>query len=489
MYLGIDLGTSSVKVILVDGDQRLVAQASAPLAVQRPHPTWSEQNPEDWWGATLAALGNLRRGHAKQLREVRGIGLSGQMHGATLLDSAGAVLRPAILWNDGRSVAECRALERAEPALHSITANAAMPGFTAPKLAWVARNEPETFRRIAKVLLPKDYVRYRLTGDFATDLADASGTLWVNVARRCWSKEMLAATGLGQHHMPTLHEGCAPTGSVRAELAPELGLSAGVTVYAGAGDNAAGAVGAGVVMAGQGLLSLGTSGVFFVTTDGARGNPERGLHTFCHALPAVWHNMSVTLSAASCLTWLARVTGARNELELLDELASSPSRGSTVLFLPYLSGERTPHDDPHARGVFFNLSHDTSRADLTLAVLEGVAFAFADGQEVLMEAGTRIEEVSVVGGGSRSLTWGKILASALERPLVYRLDSDVGPALGAARLACLGQTGGRVEEVCKAPPVQTVVEPDPRLSAEYRERLQSFRKLYRLLKSQFAHGS
>ncbi len=480
MYLGIDIGTSSVKAALLDEAGGLVAERAAPLEVDRPRALWSEQAPDDWWSATRRAVGALAEGLEGGLAGLRGIGLSGQMHGATLLDDSDRPLRPAILWNDGRSVAECSELEASEPEARAITGNLAMPGFTAPKLLWVRRHEPEVFERTRRVLLPKDYVRLCMTGDHATDLSDAAGTLWVDVGARAWSEPMLAATGLTIEAMPKLHEGPEITGALRADVAREWGCER-VPVVAGGGDNAAGAVGIGVVEPGQAFLSLGTSGVYFVVGDAFRPNPEHAVHAFCHALPDRWHQMSVLLSAASCLAWITQATGAASEAALLAEIEAGDTPSERLLFLPYLSGERTPHNDPHAAGAFVGLDHDVGRAALGRAVLEGVALAFADAEAVLRAAGSHIDTVAVIGGGARSRLWGRILASTLGRPLEYPEGGEVGPALGAARLARLGVEGGAVDGVCPRPPIAHHVEPEPALADRAAAALPRFRDLYRAL--------
>jgi xylulokinase len=487
VWLGIDLGTSGVKAVLLDAGDDLVAQASAPLSVSRPRPQWSEQSPADWWAAAEAAVAGVRAQAGAAWQAVAGVGLSGQMHGATLLDAGDAVLRPAILWNDGRSAAQCAALEAAEPCSREITGNLAMPGFTAPKLLWVREHEPEIFARVRRVLLPKDWLRLRMTGEAASDVSDASGTLWLDVARRAWSPAMLAATGLDERAMPSLHEGPEETGRLRADVAAAWGL-ARVPVAAGGGDNAAGAVGAGVVRPGEAFLSLGTSGVLFAADDRFRPNPKRAVHAFCHALPGAWHQMAVLLSAASCLTWAARVTGAPDEAALLAEIEAAPAVPGAVLFLPYLSGERTPHNDPGARGAFFGVDHETTRASLGRAALEGVAFAFADAQEVLLEAGAALREVTLIGGGARSRLWAGILAAALGRPLVLRAGGEVGPALGAARLARICTTGADPATACPPPPVDAVVEPDSSLAARYAEVLPRWRALYTRTRDLVAAG-
>lgn len=484
MYLGIDVGTSAVKALLLDERDRIAAEATAPLRVRRPRPLWSEQDPDDWWRAVNEAVAGLRARAPAAMAAVRAAGLSGQMHGATLLGGDDRPLRPAILWNDGRSARECAALERAVPEARRITGNLAMPGFTAPKLLWVREHEPEVFAATRRVLLPKDYVRLCMTGEHASDVSDASGTSWLDVGRRRWSPEMLAACGLGPEAMPTLHEGPEITGRLRMEVARAWGCGR-VAVVAGGGDNAAGAVGVGVVEPGRAFLSLGTSGVYFVAGDAFLPNPERAVHAFCHALPGQWHQMSVLLSAASCLSWVAALTHAPDEAALLAEIEAAGESDDRLLFLPYLSGERTPHNDPHATGVFVGLDHSTDRARLGRAVLEGVAFAFADAERVLLESGSCIDDVTVIGGGARSRLWGRILASALGRPLVYRRGGEVGPARGAARLARLGDGGGSLAEVCAQDPVDFVAEPDPALVARSASRLPRFRQLYRALRETF----
>ncbi len=486
MYLGIDIGTSSVKAVLVDDNGAIAAQASDALVVSRPQPGFSEQDAESWWRATVNAVTGLPR----DLRAaVRAVGLSGQMHGATLLDDQDRPLRPAILWNDGRSASECVELERREPNSRAITGNIMMPGFTAPKLLWVAKHEPQIFQRTAHVLLPKDYVRLKLTGERVSDLSDASGTQWLDVGRRDWSDALLAATGLTRSHMPRLVEGSEPAGTIKPAVADELHLPR-VVVAGGGGDNAASAVGLGVVAPGQAFLSLGTSGVLFVVTDRFRPNPDRAVHAFCHCLPNRWHQMSVMLSAASCLDWAAQLTGQHDLARLVESAQARGVNRQSPFFLPYLTGERTPYNDPHARGVFFGIRSDTDAVDLAVAVLEGVALAFADGLDVLLEKGGSIDEISVTGGGARLPYWGQLLAAALNRPLTYRVGGEVGAALGAARLARLALGGGQPsEEVCVAPPVDRVVQPDGALSSLLSTRRRTFVRLYQDLKNTFVEYS
>jgi xylulokinase len=485
VYLGIDIGTSSVKAVLLDQDGSIVTQASDPLTVSRPAPGFSEQDPQAWWRATVAAVRNLPAAHRAR---VRALGLSGQMHGATLLDDKDRPLRPAILWNDGRSARECVDLEYREPNARAITGNIMMPGFTAPKLWWVSRHEPEIFARTATVLLPKDFVRLKLIGEKVTDMSDASGTAWLDVGQRDWSDALLAATGLTRAHMPRLVEGTSAAGTVTAEAAEELGLPR-VVVAGGGGDNAASAVGLGVVLPGQAFLSLGTSGVLFVVTDRFRPNPDRAAHAFCHCLPNRWHQMSVMLTAASVIDWVAQLTGETDLPKLVEAARARGLSRQSPFFLPYLSGERTPHNDPNARGVFFGIRADTTPADLTGAALEGVALAFADGLDVLVEKGGTVGEISVTGGGARLPYWGQLLAAALNRPLTYRQGSEVGAALGAARLARLALSGERAEDVCVAPPVDRVVQPDTALASLLAIRRRTFVRLYQDLKSTFVEYS
>jgi xylulokinase len=485
VYLGIDIGTSSVKAVLVDEQHAIVAQASDSLVVSRPQPGFSEQDPDSWWRATVNAVRALP---AAARAEVRSVGLSGQMHGATLLDERDRPLRPAILWNDGRSGQECAELERREPNTRSITGNIMMPGFTAPKLLWVARHEPEIFKRVATVLLPKDFVRLKMTGGKFSDMSDASGTAWLDVGKRDWSDALLSAAGLSRAHMPGLIEGTSVSGTITGAAATELQIPR-VVVAGGGGDNAASAVGLGVVSPGETFLSLGTSGVLFVVTDRFRPNPDRAAHAFCHCLPNRWHQMAVMLSAASVLDWVAQLTGQTDLPRLVESAQARGVEHQSPLFLPYLSGERTPHNDPHARGVFFGIRPDTTAADLAGAVLEGVALAFADGLDVLIEKGGTVDDITVTGGGARLPYWGELLAAALNRPMTYRLGGEVGAALGAARLGRLALGKERAEEVCLAPPIERVVQPDARLAALLSRRRRTFVRLYQDLKNTFVEYS
>ncbi len=455
-YLGLDLGTSELKALLLRDDHHVVATLGAPLTVHRPQPLWSEQHPADWWGACESVMQRLAREHADAMADVAAIGLSGQMHGAVLLDDQGEVLRPAILWNDGRSAAQCERLNQRVLTLPLVTGNLAMPGFTAPKLVWVQEHEPDVFARTARVLLPKDWLRYELTGEAVSDMSDAAGTLWLDVARRKWSKTMLEATGLTEAHMPALVEGSAVAGRLKGDLAKRWGLREGLPIAGGGGDNAASAIGMGCVAAGQGFVSLGTSGVIFVADDRYTPNPRSvssALHTFCHALPGRWHRMSVMLSAASALTWAVRALGFTDEVQLLRAAAnvSDQEREAAPFFRPYLGGERTPHNNPALTAAWHGVTHAHDRDALAYAVVEGVSFGLKDGWLAFGDA-PPAQALSAVGGGARSDVWLQLLADVIGVPIRRHEGAATGGALGAARLAWLCAGGGEAQ-VCTQPPV------------------------------------
>ena len=477
-YLGIDIGTSGVKAILIDRAGKALGDASA-KAVEpvRPHPGWSEQNPADWWDAVLAACDGLSKAHPAEMAAVRGIGLSGHMHGATLLGKNDEVLRPCILWNDGRSAAECAEMEAALPSLRQIADNIAMPGFTAPKIAWVRKHEPEIYANIAKVLLPKAYVRLLLTGEHVEEMSDASGTLWLDVGKRDWSDELLAVTGLNRSHMPRLVEGSAASGNLKPEFASRWGMTGTVVVAGGAGDNAAAACGIGAIQPGEGFVSLGTSGVLFVSNDRFRPNTEGAVHAFCHAVPNTWHQMGVILSATDSLNWLSGVTGLK-QAELSGKAESSFKGPGEEIFLPYLSGERTPHNNAAARGSFVGLSHLSDPARLAQAVMEGVAFAFRDCQRVLKDAGTEMGRLLAVGGGSKSSLWLKLLATNLDTEIAVPEDGDFGGALGAARLGLCAAEGADPAAVMTMPGIKAIIKPDASLRAAYTTQYARYRALY-----------
>ena len=477
-YLGIDIGTSGVKALLIDAAGRALGEATA-AAVEpvRPHPGWSEQNPADWWTATLAAVDKLKASHPSELAAVRGIGLSGHMHGATLLDKDDQVLRPCILWNDGRSAEQCKQMEAALPTLRALSGNIAMPGFTAPKIAWVRQHEPDIFARIAKVLLPKAYIRLLLTGEHVEDMSDAAGTLWLDVGKRDWSDDLLAVTGLDRSHMPRLVEGSDPSAALKREFAQRWGMDADVIVAGGAGDNAAAACGIGAIRPGEGFVSLGTSGVLFVSNDRFRPNTEGAVHAFCHAVPDTWHQMGVILSATDSLNWLSKITGQQQAALSAAAEAQFTGPGEEI-FLPYLSGERTPHNNAAARGSFAGLSHLSDPARLAQAVMEGVTFAFRDSQRVLADAGTRIDRLLAVGGGSKSPLWLKLIATNLDMEIALPEDGDFGGALGAARLGLCAAEGADPASVMTMPAIKTVISPDKNLSAACADQYARYRALY-----------
>lgn len=473
MYLGLDLGTSSVKVIVIDDDGLTVAQSSCSLSISHPHPLWSEQNPDDWLKAAEESI----LGIPKQIREnIQGIGLSGQMHGAVLIDKKNRPLRPAILWNDGRSFKECREIEKNNPQLRSITGNQVMPGFTAPKIAWLEKHEPQIFSTIHKVLLPKDYLRLIWSGEYATDLSDASGTLWLDVKNRIWSKAAINVSKLSIEQLPEVFEGHEITGLISQATAQKLGIPQ-VPIVAGAGDQAAGAIGASVIKPSDASLVLGTSGVLFIVTEGFLPNTKEGIHAFCHALPNKWHQMAVILSAASAIDWIANLTGFSSPEEAY-RAAEKKGTSDDVMFLPYLNGERTPHNDPHAKATLYGLQATTDKSAIVHAALEGVAFALTDGYMALKKAGGLCDSISVIGGGSRSLYWGKIIANCLNKTLIYREEAETGPAKGAAYLAFSGVTGKNITSISKPLPIKQVIKPEKNYTEFYAQKFQTWQSLY-----------
>lgn len=476
-YLGLDIGTSGVKAVVIDGEGSVLGEATAALSVARPKPGWSEQNPADWWDAVLKAVDTLAKDRPDAVAAVAGIGLSGQMHGATLLDADNAIIRPAILWNDVRSDVECTELEVAEPRSREISGNIAMPGFTAPKLLWVKKHEPENFAKTAKVLLPKDYVRFLLTGGFVSEMSDAAGTLWLDVQKRDWSDALLAATGLTRSHMPDLVEGSAVSGHLKDDLKSRWSMSADVVIAGGGGDNAASACGIGAVSPGEGFVSLGTSGVLFVSNEKFRPNTEGAVHAFCHAIPQTWHQMGVFLSATDSLNWLATLVG-QDAAALTKAVAEHYQGPGEEIFLPYLSGERTPHNNAHARGSFVGLSHLSDARTMAQAVMEGVAFAVRDCQRVLSDAGTTIETLIAVGGGSKSDLWLEMIATNLDMDIAVPEAGDFGGAFGAARLGLIAATGADPKSVCTSPRIAKTISPRADLKSAYDEHYQRYRALY-----------
>jgi xylulokinase len=478
-FLGIDVGTSSVKAVLLDEDQNVITEGSSPIEVLRPRPLWSEQDPEEWWLAAQKAVAQVRALAAQDFLRLEGIGLSGQQHSATLLDRHGSVLRPAILWNDGRCGRECAELIERIPDFLKRASNTTMPGFTAPKLLWVARHEQEVFAATAKVLLPKDYLRYRLSGDYVSDMSDSAGTLWLDIGHRTWDDVLLHGSGMKRAQMPDLVEGSEISSYLSSDVAASWSLlGRKIPIAGGGGDNASSAIGIGAVDPGDGFLSLGTSGVLFVSTDRLVSLPERTLHGFCHALPQRWHGMVVALSAASALSWLGALTGQAHDIVGLIKKAENFTsdagrREAAPLFLPYLTGERTPHNDPNAAARFDGLRAEHDVGALAYAVLEGVAFALADGLDVLKAANSAPRSCMLVGGGSRSAYWNALLADVLGLSLDLPEGAEIGAAFGAARLGMMAAGVGTIEAICRKPAIRARFEPDPDktpILAERRER-------------------
>jgi len=479
MYLGIDLGTSGVKSVLMDDGGTIVASATAPLTVERPHDGWSEQDPASWTRAVEATFAELATSAKAAMGAVRGIGLSGHMHGATLIGADDMPLRPCLLWNDTRAQAEAAVLDTARS--RELCGNILFPGFTAPKTAWVKAQEPAVFDRVAKILLPKDYTRLWLTGEHVSEMSDASGTGWLDVGRRDWSDELLGAGGLTREHMPRLVEGTAVSGTLRDDIATRHGLPRGIVVAGGAGDNAASACGMGTVAAGTAFLSLGTSGVLFAANEAYRPNAESAVHAFCHALPDTWHQMGVILAATDSLNWLATLLG-KTPAALTAPLEGQAPEPVDVLFLPYLGGERTPINDAAARGAFIGLGHADDAERMVRAVLQGVAFAFRDSRNALAIAGTALDRATAVGGGSQSAHWLQLTADALDLPLDVSAGADVGASLGAARLGMIAAEGADPVAVCAPPAVERTVEPDGAHRAAWDELHGRYGRLYRALR-------
>ncbi len=475
MYLGIDLGTSAVKVCVMQPDGRVAATTTAALSVSHPFDGASEQSCPEWWDATRSAIGALDPGLRGQ---VRAIGLSGQMHGAVLLDAAMEPVRPVILWNDARAARECAEMVVREPQVGAISGVYPMPGFTAPKLLWLSKHEPEVHARIAHVLLPKDYIGLRLHGGLVTDPCDAAGTSWYDEARRCWSDRLCEISATDPAWLPAVRHGTEIAGNLLPDVAAELGLRPGIPVAAGAGDGAAGAVGIGAVAAGDGFISLGTSGQLFVTTAEYRRNVDSRIHAYAHTVPGHWFQMAAMLNGARPIAWLADLLGR----PIPELLAAAECAEPGPVFLPYLTGERTPHGDAEIRGGFSGLSEATSPGSLMRAVVEAVAFTFADAAAALAAAGTTPDALLAIGGGTRS----DFLMQTISTVTGYRLGrsdgADIGPALGAARLACIAAGGGTMDAVMEKPAVTRWFEPDTAGAGGLAKRLASYRALYPALR-------
>jgi len=484
MYLGLDCGTSGLKALLTDEDGEPVATAVRAYSPDRPRPGWSEQDPEDWSAAMAGAVGDIKEKAGRALGALKAIGFSGQMHGAVLLDRADAPVRPAILHNDGRAFREADELARDYPELAGLVGVKPMPGFTGPKLKWIARNEPDHRRRVASLLSPKDYLRLKLCGERGSDVSDAAGMWLLDEARRDWSPEAFAACEADLAWAPPLFEGSAPVGEIRREAADALGLPRGIVLAAGGGDAAAGAVGLGAIAPGEAIISLGTATQLIVAADRYRSAPEKLVHAFAHALPNRWYAMAAMLNGAGALAFAGRLLGAPPDALEREVAADYPGPGA-LLFLPYLSGERTPLDDPYARGVLFGMSEATSRADVARAVMEGVALTLAEARDSLAAAGAATEQVGLIGGGAKSALWTRMIAAATGFAVARMKGGETGPALGAARLARMAATGEPPETVCVKPEVADVTAPDPELADLFARQRERFKALYAAVKPEF----
>ena len=482
VHVGLDVGTGGARAVAVDEAGKIVAEASSEYPLHSPRPGWTEQDPADWWEGAKTALGRVA---GEVEGEVSGIGLTGQMHGSVFLDSADEVIRPALLWNDQRTGKQCGEITQEVGAerLIQIAGNPALTGFQAPKVVWLREEEPENYARVSRVLLPKDYVRLRLTGEYATDVSDASGTLFLDVDGRDWSGEILDALRVPRDWMPKVYEGPEITGSLREDIAGELGLPGGIPVAAGGGDNAAAAVGTGVVSSGVVSSSVGTSGVLFAHTREFAPDPSGRLHAFCHAVPGAYHLMAVTLSAGGSLSWWRDVVGGDFE-DLVGAASQVPPGSEGLVFLPYLSGERTPHLDPGARGAFFGLTARHGIPHMTRAVMEGVVFSLRDGLEIMRGLGVPVEDVRATGGGARSVLWRELQADVFGEP-IRRTAADEGPAYGAALLAGVAsETYASVNEAAGVVKLrEEVTEPDAGRAEVYDEHYEVYRSLYPATKS------
>lgn len=479
-FLGLDLGTSGLRALVIDAEGAALASAERGFRTVSPMPGWSEQDPALWLDALDGVMSELRA-TCPAFTALRGIAVAGHMHGATVLDAAGSVIRPCILWNDTRSAEQAARLD-ADPDMRAISGNICFPGFTAPKLEWLRENEPDVHAGIAKVLLPAGYVTSHLTGEPVADLSDSAGTGWLDLRARRWSQRLLSAGGMRGDQMPRLVEGCAVAGHLRRDLAQRWGLPDGVIVAGGAGDNAAAACGIGALSEGRGFVSLGTSGVVLVARDGCRPAPDSAVHSFCHAVPDRWYQMGVMLAATDSLNWLSRITG-REPAALTAALGERVRPPGRVRFFPYLAGERTPHNDADIRGALINLSTRTDNADLTHAVLEGVCFGLRDSFDALATTGPRPERLFAIGGGARSDYWLDLLATILQIPLIRPDGAEFGAAMGAARLACVAATGARPDEIMAPPATGTVHEPDAELAARFDDAYRGFRARFSALRA------
>ncbi len=481
MFIGIDLGTSSVKTILIDRKQKILASTNETLSIQNPKDGYYEQNPLEWINATNNCLENLKLLKPKEFKETISIGISGHMHGATLIDKNEKVIRPCILWNDTRSFKECEEFEKQNFDVRNISGNIAMPGFTAPKINWIKKNEKDNFKNINKILLPKDFLRFYLTGEYFSEMSDASGTLWLDIKNRKWSDKLLSCSFLNESHMPELVEGNEATGYLKKSLIEKFNFNKKVSVVGGAGDNAAAAIGMGIINSDQSFISLGTSGVFFTPTQNFLSNTSDAVHSFCHCLPNKWHLMSVMLSATNCIDWICSVTKT-NISDTLKNIESSfkeqDSLSDLPFFLPYLSGERTPHNDPYIRGSFHSIKTSTRAVDLQYAVIEGISFGILDGVSAILKVNDNFKDIFLVGGGSRSSFWNQFLSNLLNRELKICDQSEYGAAIGVARLAMFANSSNQYSDIIKKITIKEIYSPNEKIFSKLINRYEHWKNIY-----------
>ena len=482
-FLGIDLGTSSVKIVLVDEYQKQIGTSSVGLKISRPHPGWSEQQPQDWWQAVVDGLHTLRSEFAEEYKNVIGIGLSGQMHAVVLLDFEMNPVCPALLWNDGRATEEATYLEHNFPELVDELGVLPMAGLTGPKILWLKRNKPDLLKKAHKLVSAKDYINFKFTGRLCTDFSDAAGTLLLNQQERSWHRKAVRIVGLQESHMVEIVESAEIIGSLVPDVAQDLRLQCSTQVVGGGGDTPVGAFGSAVIKEGRAVISLGTSAHIFTTTENYLP-ADKSIHSFCHVLPNTWYTMAALLNGASAFNWFSSVLGVSAK-ECDHDVLENYSKPSDLLFLPYLVGERTPHNNPNARGVFFGLSPLSTRTEMAQAVFEGVAFSLAESYGCLVDSGAVMNEIILTGGGSKSRIWTQIIASVLNKPITKYKESDKGPAFGAARLAMLGCGHSTTDDLVVEPAMGETVFPDPQFVDAYHEKTVQFKNLYKAVQNEF----
>ena len=482
-FLGIDLGTSSVKIVLTDEYQKQIGTSSVALEISRPHPGWSEQQPQDWWQAVVSGLGRLRAEFAEEYKNVIGIGLSGQMHAVVLLNKEMNPVCPALLWNDGRAIEEAKYLENHFPELADELGVLPMAGFTAPKILWLKRNKPDVLQQTNKLISAKDYINFKFTERLCTDFSDAAGTWLLDQQKRIWHQEAVEIVGLHKSQMVEIVESSEIIGSLTPDVAKVLGLHCSTQVVGGGGDTPVGAFGSAVIKEGRAVISLGTSANIFTTTKNYL-TTDKSIHSFCHVLPDTWYQMAALLNGASVFNWFSSVLGVSVK-ECNQDVFENYNKPADLLFLPYLAGERTPHNNPNARGVFFGLSPLSTRTEMAQAVFEGVAFSLAESYSCLVDSGTVMDEIILAGGGSKSQVWTQIIASVLNKPITKYKESDKGPAFGAARLAMLGCGQYKINDIVIEPEIGETIFPDTQFVDSYQEKIVQFKNLYKAVQNEF----